>query len=188
MKAVYTRQKLFSNTCWWNCGSRNYNKTWSTRCTNLTFTYFDTLNVIVFFMILGWGNIHGKVFGDTVHLKDTLIEIKGNFHHIGSPLKLSIDVSSRTFLYEWCHLPYVHVICFQCSRASDSFSIGVYSWNILLGLTPAFIQRFSLKSHTRAIFNWRRVLWTHFDVLLNLVWSHYWLEMTYFGLISRLLR
>ena len=71
-----------------------------------------------FFIQFGWENIHENIFSDTVFLKDTLIEIKGKFYKIGLPLKLSIDVSSGTFLYqmitpeknfskntEWCHLP-----------------------------------------------------------------------------------
>ena len=49
--------KFFSNTWRWNCGSRNYSKTWnagctySTRCTSLTFTPFDTSSVLVFFFV-----------------------------------------------------------------------------------------------------------------------------------------
>ena len=116
--------KKFSNTWWWNCGSSNYGKTWnagcasSTRCTNLTFTPFDTSNEIVFLMKLGWENIHGHICSDAVFLKDTLIWIMAYFYNIGLPLKLSIDVSSGKFLYqiitqetnlrkndEWCHLP-----------------------------------------------------------------------------------
>ena len=51
-----TLTNFFSNTWWWNCGSRNCSETWnagctwSTRCTNLTFTPFDTSNVLVFFL------------------------------------------------------------------------------------------------------------------------------------------
>ena len=44
---------------------------------------------------------------------------------------------------------------------------------ILLGLTPAFIQWLSPKSHTQGIFNWRRVLRTH-----NLVFYLTWYEVT----------
>ena len=60
---------------------------------------------------------------------------------------------------------------------------------ILLGLTPAFIQWLSPKSHTQDIFNWRRVLQTHVWVfVLNLVCSHHWLNMPYFYHISCSLR
>ena len=91
---LYTHQKKFSNTWWWNCGSSNYGKTWNagfalgTRCTNLAFTPFDTSNITVFLMKLGWGNIHGNVFSDTVFLKDTSIWIKGKMliHFIYRPM------------------------------------------------------------------------------------------------------
>ena len=45
----YTPHKKFSNTWWWDCGSRNSSKIWnvgctkSKWCTKLTFTPFDTL-------------------------------------------------------------------------------------------------------------------------------------------------
>ena len=49
---------------------------------------------------------------------------------------------------------------------------------ISLGLTPAFNQWFSRKSHTQGIFNWRRVLRTHilmfyliwYEVIIGLKW------------------
>ena len=46
---------------------------------HLTLIPFDTSNVILFLIKLGWGNIHGNGFSDTVFPKDTLIEIKGKF-------------------------------------------------------------------------------------------------------------
>ena len=39
-----------------------------------TFTPFETSNVKVFFIKLGWGNIHVNVFSGTVSLNDTSIE------------------------------------------------------------------------------------------------------------------
>ena len=69
----------------WYCGFRKCSKVWNgacakiTWCTNLTFTPFDTSNMIVFSIKLGCGNIHRNIFNCTVFLGGTLIEIRGKF-------------------------------------------------------------------------------------------------------------
>ena len=66
---------LQSNTWWSNCESKNGSRisnawyTQSTRCTNLTFTPFNTWNVIL--MKFEWGNIHKHIFSCAVFLKHT---------------------------------------------------------------------------------------------------------------------
>ena len=97
----------FSNTWRWNCGSRNSSRTWnagctqSTRCTNLTFTPFDTSNVMLFFCKIGMRKCARKYFRWYCLLEGLINLNKGqNFHNIGSPLKFSIDVSSGSFVYQ----------------------------------------------------------------------------------------
>ena len=65
-------------------------------------------------------------------------------------------VSIKSMAIFWCVK--AAAISGRCDWDSEQSKIGI---TMLLGLTPAFIQWFSPKSHTQGIFNWRRVLRTH---------------------------
>ena len=118
-----------------NCGSRNCRRIWnvwytqSTRCTNLSFTPFDTSNVIVLLMKFEWGNIHknthrrfkGDIYNQMT-VQETNLRKKCWVMSSGDPLDVNDDVIPGHAEIVTCDI----LAVFPCIRFIWT---GVYVWN-----------------------------------------------------------
>ena len=95
----------------------------------------------------------------------------------------------------WCHPVLCVTIFVEINYHSSLWKMWLRQRTIkigdaiLLGLTPASIQWVCLKSHSQGIYNWRRVMQTHFlGVFFYLAWRHCRFRLLYFDHISCSLR